>query len=216
MKLFILILQLVVVILHPSCNSRNADSVYPDNMSPSTLELPAKDYIEYVTDSQSSLILTKDISDFSYTVQFLPAELMVLRELKSDTLTKKKIQLKLNELNELQYFIFSIENNKSGKELLKYGLENEIEYQARLDYFSFRMQDDIKLIDGSDTLSCELFHFERTFDLSPRLVFNVAFKNLKTNNSKVFAFNDFIFKNGAINLKFDKSTFNNIPKIKTS
>lgn len=216
MKIFITISQLFFILFHLSCNLRSPDSVYPNNISTSKVALPVEGYIEYIKDTQNNLILTKTISDFSYTIQYLPSEYLALKELKSDSLTAKKIEQKLGELNELQYFVFSIQNNKSGKELLKYNLENEIEYQARLDYFSFRMQDDLKLIDGSDTLSCELFHFERTFDLSPRLVFNVAFKNPRSNGNKTFTFNDLIFKNGEINLKFDKTTFYNIPKIKTS
>jgi hypothetical protein len=207
------------VMLYAACSPKkdgHAVSMAENAMQSTSPELSSEGYMEFVKDNSHDLAQSKEIGDFVYTVRFLPAEYLVLRELGNDTINKQEFDKKTKEMNELQYFNFMIQNKAFNQELLRFQLTGENEYYSRIEYFSFKMQDDIKLVDGKDTLSCELFHFERTYDIAPYLTFNVAFKN--TNNKtggKTFSFDDMIFKNGKINITFDKTIFTNIPKIKT-
>jgi hypothetical protein len=179
-------------------------------------ELPVESYIEYIKTPVNSLSLIKKMDDFTFTAKYIPQEYMALRELGVDSLNPESFAKRVSELSELQYFTFSIQNKNYRNELLKYNLGNESEYYSRIEYFSFKMQEDIKLIDGNDTLMCELFHFERTYDIATYITFTMAFKNTKNFNDRIFTFNDLVFKNGQINITFDKSTFMSIPKIKLS
>ena len=52
------------------------------------------------------------------------------------------------------------------------------------------MQNDLKLVSGTDTVPCTLFHYVRNFDLAPYAEFVLAFKSSgeKTNADKELIF----------------------------
>lgn len=208
----------LALILFSGCGSGNerSDGSIAANQISERAEVSVTNYKAYISAQQADLKVSREIGDFIYTVTYVPIELMALREAGTETLTEKELGKLMQELGDLQYFTFSISNRKRQGELLKYALPSEGDYQERINYFSFKMQDDIVLIDGADTLACELFHFERTYDVAPYLSFTMAFRQPSGRASKTISFNDMIFKNGMIHLTFEKEVFDNLPKIKIS
>lgn len=191
------------------------DEELPISTSQSEVILNADDYLTYVTDPSNGLIKEKQLGDFTFRLQYLTGEMNALRELKGEPVTKESFNSKLEGLSDYQYYNFSICKKDFQNELLMYELTSEAQYASRVEYFSFQAQRDIKLVEGQDTLDCELFHFERSFSMNPNLTFSLGFKRNKNRYlTKQFCFNDKIFKNGNVNISISRRDLLNVPQLK--
>ena len=98
---------------------------------------------------------------------------------------------------------------------MKLGLEQKEDYYLRLKYYSFDIQNDLKLIDGQDTMKCVFSHFERTYGILPYIKIVTAFeKSKKQGGDKIFSYNDKTFNKGIVNLMVKDKALKNIPDIK--
>jgi hypothetical protein len=119
----------------------------------------------------------------------------------------------------MQYLTFRISTPNLKSELLKAGISSLEEYNQRILYCSFQMQNDLKLLDGRDTLNCELFHFERVYNLAPYATFSLGFPlgkmecNGKQINDKTLIYDDKMFGVGRINLTIKGKDIENIPHL---
>ncbi len=121
---------------------------------------------------------------------------------------------KLEELGDMEYFSFRIKSLTESKELLKVKLNNEGEYYGRIEYFSFAMQNDFKLLDKTDTLDCVLYHFERVYGLASYATFVLGFPKRTNNSDLKILFNDKVFNNGNIIMTIEQNTLEHLPKLK--
>ncbi len=98
--------------------------------------------------------------------------------------------------------------------MLKQGVGSEQEYSSRLQYFSDLAESDMRLVEGSDTLSCALFHFERNYGVAPYNKIVLAFPKIgEAIQTKTFVFNEQALGIGKINLKIKEEDINKIPKV---
>lgn len=134
----------------------------------------ARDYINWVENPDNGLLVTKKSGSLTYSLQFTPLEYRILKEHADDTLTESKLTAYTNEIKDMQYYTFRIEDEKGG-DLLKADATSKEDFSSRLQYFSSDMQKDLFLIEGNDTLSCLLFHFERSYGIDPRSTFVLGF-----------------------------------------
>jgi hypothetical protein len=182
---------------------------------PETGPLTPADYIEWCENEANGLKQTKEIGDFKFSAFMTPVDYLALKELKQDELPDaKKVAAGKKEYEGLTYFSFRIENTKQQDELLKINLSSDNEYYGRLEYFSFKMQQDFKLIAGNDTVACGLYHFERIYGLAPYATFVVGFPATSKNEDLKLWYHDNIFNNGIIILNFNKEIVNHLPKLK--
>lgn len=177
--------------------------------------LEAKDFVVYVENVNNGLRISKEIGDQKIEVQYKPLEYMSAKECIKTRSTVNKADLEdyRKKHAALQYFTlrYSMKNKTS---VLKYGLSNENEYFERQNYFSFGLENDIKLIEGKDTLSCALFVFERNYNLSPDVTFEIAFeKRSDLVSDKIVMINDKSLNIGNVNIKIAKSDLENMPKL---
>ncbi len=178
-------------------------------------QLEPKELLEFIEDDSNGFVQTKTIDEYTFKVMYQPIEYIVLKEIKDNILTKKIIEEKKKELDNLQYFLLEIEIPSEKGDLLKYNLTDNNEYYYRLKYFSFDMQNDIQLIENKDTLPCVLYHFERTYGLTSKCKITLAFENSpKTNTNKIFVLNENVLGVGIVKLQFDYKELLNIPELK--
>lgn len=179
----------------------------------SKVKLSPKEFLLWYENPENKMITEKTIGDFSYSCFYKEAGYLAIKEWSNDSL-KNDIKEKIKEYEGMQYFSYKIQSLSSQDELLKIGISSEDEYYSRIEYLSFKMQKDFKLIDGTDTLDCKLFHFERNYGLAPNASFTLAFeKGKRNNNSKSLIYEDKVFGNGTIYLTIKENDLNNIPKI---
>ena len=181
---------------------------------------------EEIEEAKANLTSEKKIDMFTFSAIYKPWDYIIAMENKGK-IGKAELEKKKEEINDLQYYTFKIKYNEDKIEMLMAGLSSKEEYYARIQYFSFAMQNDLKLIDGEDTLDCALFHFERTYGLASEATFSLGFPLTKQeqeqkrdnpevmNNSKTLIYDDKALGVGKVYVKIDQKKLNNIPEIKT-
>ena len=179
--------------------------------------LEPKAYVDWVQALGNGLKKDKRFEDITFSVQYKPLEYIVCMEERKIRIEDSLVLRKVNELSDMQYFDLKISLNEGGGELLKYQLSSPQQYSERVNYFAFGLQKDIVLVEGTDTLPCALYHFERAYDVTPSSTFLLGFslgKN-KSPESKTLILYDRTFNKGTIKMAFDKHDLQKIPKLKT-
>lgn len=186
--------------------------------SPSKLT-PAK-YSKWVKDMDHGLFLTRINGDYKLSLQFRPIDYVVSNEIVNSRKTFSEFNKIKKELSGMYYFTFRIESADKGTRVLDIGNTSEADINSKLDYFSFNMQNDLKLVSGNDTLSCGLYNFERNYELAPYLDFSLAFPcDIKDGNHErdlQFIYDGEALGIGIIKFGYDKKLLNSIPQLSTA
>lgn len=153
-----------------------------------------------VEDRENGYVREKKIENFTYTAYQKPTEYLLAKA----RIEKGNDSLSANDFEDLQYFDLRIRVEDFNQEFMKYDLSDAGQYKDRVNYCAFNMQNDLKLVEGKDTLRCVLFHFERTFNTVPYGHFLLAFEkgSIKTNTIKTLIFRDGLFNNGILKFSF--------------
>jgi hypothetical protein len=187
------------------------------------LKLSIDKYTEWYEQEDHGLLVTKKIGAYNYAAAYKPYEYEVIRGNSNRDSVNRDLKLTPG----LQYFTFRISKENYNDELLKADISDVAEYGRRIEYFSFHVQNDIKLYDGNDTLDCAMVHYERTYGVAPFLTLVVSFplterekdayrqKKYPAYNTKTISFDDVVFGNGKINLTIDAESLNEMPAIET-
>ena len=171
---------------------------------------------EWVNDNSNGLKIEKEIDEYRFSTFYKPLDYIVATDLNKKEITKDELIAKKGEIEDLQYFTFRIGLKTNEGDLLKHNLREANEYYARVEHFSFAMQNDIVLFEGQDTLKCVLYHFERTYGTAPFLNFNLAFEKTQNKEDKTLIINDQVLGIGRVKLTIPKENILRIPKLKTS
>lgn len=177
--------------------------------------LPLEQFVKWVADKENKLVRDKIISDINYQLAYLPCEYMAYTELKNENFTEEKFEEVKRNYEGMTYFKFRMEVNNGSGEVLKYNLSSGQQYNERINYMSFKMQKDIFLVQGRDTLLPGLFHYERIFELAPYATVMMAFDNEKFNPADEFTivYNDHLFNKGYIKFNYKPKQLIDLPKI---
>lgn len=197
MKSSLLILFFLIVFFS-SCSEKNLETA---------------DFVTWVEDEGNGLSVTKKFDNINYRLLYKPIDYIVAKELINNAIKKNEIESRKKELGNMNYFTLRIES-KTSEELMRVNIKSEDEYYHRLEYFMGYMQDDIYLVDGTDTISPSLFHFERNYGLAPFNDFVLGFnKSKKDVQDLYFIFNDQVLGTGKISIKVNKENISDIPNI---
>ncbi|MBO9702038.1 MAG: hypothetical protein J7604_17655 [Sporocytophaga sp.] len=186
------------------------------SLTGSNKTLKAGEYIQWIEDKNNGLIDSRDFDDLNYYVQYKPIDYVTLKTLGPDGLNKKIFSETKKEYEGMQYFTLTLSNRSSQEDLLRYDVTGSEEYQHRVSYFAFDAQNDIKLIQGTDTLYCKLYHFERTYNIGPFVSLLMGFDMPSKKNQssdKILTFHDRAFGNGIIKLKIKSENVEKIPDL---
>lgn len=176
--------------------------------------LGKKEYYEWISKPSNGLVKEFENNFFKLSVQYKPVEYMVATENKREKLTNEQFQEAIDLKNELQYFNIKIES-KTGEEVLKTNIQSEEDYYLRTNYFLGDFENDLLLIEGKDTLSPVLYHFERTYGALPFNTISIAFKNISNNKyDKEFLLLDRALGFDLQQFFFLEKDINNIPGLK--
>lgn len=159
--------------------------------------------VSFIDDNVNGFVKSKKLGEITYMSVLKPTDYLLAKKRISDS----NPSYKKSDFEDLQYFDLRINIENIKTEFIKYNLPSVESYQQRVNYCAFNMQEDIKLIDGSDTLNCVLFHFERAFDVTSYGHFILGFENKKKKfiEAKTLCFNDKLFNNGIIKFTYAPS-----------
>jgi hypothetical protein len=171
--------------------------------------------VGWCADPENRLTKTKSISDMEFRLNYLPAEAMAFLELRTEHYDPEKFRRTTGNYSEMSYFNFRMEAIGWSGELLKYKLQTPSQYDERVKYLSFDMQNDLCLVQGQDTLLPGLFQFERIFEAAPYASVMFAFDNKKFDKYKGFTlvYYDRLFEKGFVKFNYKDKQLINLPTI---
>jgi hypothetical protein len=175
--------------------------------------LSVEEYISYIKNPENGLNVNKEFNEFEFELIYKPVEFIAINEQRKLIIDTAWYQQRIKELQDLQYYTLKIAS-LSGSDMMKTGINTAQEYANRLHYFSDIAQYDIRLIDGKDTLTCALFHFERNYGVAPYNNIVLGFiKKKGKQKTKTLSFDEQVLGVGKVNLKIEENYINNIPQI---
>lgn len=179
-------------------------------------ELVPSDYVAWVNDEANGLLKKKTINPLEVELLYKPVPYIIANEKRSNEIAKADYDSRAKELEGMQYFTLKLGIVGEQQDVTNYGVEDAAQQQERLNYLSFAMQKDIKLIEGGDTLACQLYHFERSYDIASYRTFVLAFEQKEENKAqdKTLVLDLPYFKTGPIKLNYKTSELEAIPTIK--
>lgn len=175
-------------------------------------------YAQWVENEENGLKVQRKTGNFEFELQYKPADYMVLMEQKKKV-TARSLEQRKRELGAMQHYTLKIKALDQTRDILRSGITDERQYYERLEYFMSYMQDDISLVEGTDTLPCLLFHFERNYGLAPYSSMVLAFESDTIKKQQVpdrtFVYNDPVLGTGVVELSIKGRSIANCPALKT-
>lgn len=167
-----------------------------------------RELVAYVNNAENGYLREKEIDNIKFSALYKPLDYIVACE-------NMKSHAAALQVEDLQYVDFRITVEDFEMEFLKYDLDSPRQYSERVDYCAFKMQKDLKLIDGKDTLPCLLFNFERAYDVVPYGHFQAAFpaSHSQVLSNKTLLFQDRLFGKGLVKLTFKPNDLIKVPKL---
>jgi len=180
-------------------------------------DLAPEHFQQWVKEPEHGLLQTKKIDNVEYSLLCKPVDYIISKEAGNGKVSASEYARKIEELSDLIYFDLRIKIDHCNGEFLKYGVSSSEEYQDRVAYSAFAMQQDIRLVSGGDSIPCSLFHFERAFDVVPYGNFLMGFSaDPATLKDLTFVFHDNLLQKGIIKFSVDPRLLTHLPKLKTS
>ena len=183
-----------------------------------TVKLTPESYIEWMSDPENQIASAGTYGDITYEFIYRPAELIALQRAEGDSSFRKNYEVEKVALSGYQYYVLTA-RTPSGENIISYKSSSAQEKQTRSDYYSFAMQKDIKLVDGTDTLKCIMFHHENAYGVLPYTNFLLGFPLLdntstnKNHQQKVLVFSDRVMGVQSASLTLREEDFDRIPQL---
>ncbi len=208
MKNTIYILLLLILTFASACNT-------------TPKKLSAGEYVQWIENPKNQLKKAKEIGEYAYTVFYKPAEYISLREAvnKGEQENIQAISKRAEEIKNFYQFNFDITSADGTTSVLRQNIASEAEFGARINYFVSHAQQDFKLVQGADTIPCISYHFERTYNITPKNTILLGFekpkKEAKDNSQESIQliFTNRLFNSGDIKFQFSEKTLNTIPRL---
>ena len=137
--------------------------------------LGKSDYIDWVQDYENNLRAYKKVGEYFFDLQYQPPEYLQLIRQHYNEGAEKPISPTVAD--DLQYYKLEIGISDVATDFINYGIESIADKQKKTYYLSYTFQNDIYLKQAGESLSCVLFHFERSVDLKSSRTFVLAFEN---------------------------------------
>ena len=181
--------------------------------------LNKEDYVEWFADNDE-LIKEKRSKYVELGVRYLPPGYLMLKDIENEGgyFTHAEQDSIEKQYSEALYFEIEVSAiNPLASNLLQFGLKDYEEYKTRINYLNFHIDDFVKLTMDGREFSPILAHMESFSELSSRLIFRVAFAQVKarelTKNEIRLTFEDPCWRSGTNHFSFSLEHLNNLPKL---
>lgn len=169
------------------------------NQFPDTLE--GAELSEWYNHPKNGYVVVHEINGIVYKLKRVPLDLKILKNNKSAVLSSESYEAYAQQLGGMDYYELQI-NSTKGADVLKNGVPTDNEYLRRVDYLSFKAKNDFALKQGDKEVSCQLYHFERSYGLGKHVTINLAFPKAEA-SEYVLIFKDNVFGAGYLKFRFE-------------
>ena len=181
--------------------------------------LPAE-YVKYVENPDNGLNLKQKVNGVIYTIQYEPTDYCVMLEERSFSVPEETFETERKRFKGLEHYIFRI--NKIGMDSLVAKLGDTAKYKKGVtEYLDFRIQKDIRLVKGSDTVTCSICQRDANTGISEYYTFSLGFYSKQdevpvqeANADRTFLYNNKMLQTGNIMLRMRGKDIDHIPGLK--
>jgi hypothetical protein len=160
-----------------------------------------EDYKSWLKSDESRHFASKELGGLRFSALLEPP---LYSYLKAEGINAKKNFDDSPYLNQIR-IEFELTALQGNGELTKYDVSGQDDYNERVNYYSFKVQNDVFLVLDNDTVPCGMAVWEREFNSAPRIKHQLLFtkpEGKKSFNDIQMVFYDRIFDNGIVKLKF--------------
>ncbi|MDR1678409.1 MAG: hypothetical protein LBR81_01365 [Prevotellaceae bacterium] len=176
-------------------------------------ELSPVDYAAWIQNEEAGLKLRSQHGAYKYELQYQPPAYLVVVQERTEQIEEKLLREEINKRGDLQYFSFKM-STIDGKGILS---NKDIAIDNRDSYLLSGLQQDIKLVEGTDTLNCVMLHFESSNNLIPYDNCVLAFEKSKHRSEDlIFLYNTHKYDQAWVRIIIERKNINRIPKLKTN
>jgi len=173
------------------------------------------EYVQYVSNPDNGLVLSKSINGVDFKVTYWPSVLVAWLDAENDTvLTHEQWKSLVNHYH--QYLYFKVEISGKGQEILNHVVHDKNKYSQLVNNLMFGMNDRIRLIiPAVDTLELVDVHSPRFYGVAPASQLTCIFKNERKETSSLYLeIDDPGLYTGDIRFEFLRRDIKKLPKLK--
>ena len=169
---------------------------------PASQSLPAAEYAAWVNNPENGLKQGASTGSIQLTALYKPLDFIVLQEADVAVLSNQEaLNTRKQALSELQYYEVQVASH--------------IGTDATFQQFLGTLQEQISLLDGSDSLACVLYHHEPSMGVKPHETLLLGFFRTNSKNDKTLLIDLSQLGQGVTALHFEASALANLPKLST-
>lgn len=178
-------------------------------------ELEGKEYLDYLRSESSGMHMTREMGNYRFEVQYKTVPYQVMNEQQSHDISEAQLAERAASLTPWYHFNVRI-GTLEGLGLMESGEANEPVNNQFLYHFVGAAQQDFVLLQGTDTVPCELYHFERNYNLAKHNDIVLAFRKTSTTHEDLtLIYNDQILGTGPLYFHISASDLSDLPTLKT-
>lgn len=188
---------LLFIFVYISCN--------PNALSPD-------DFLRWMAEHRAELTDSQQQDYITSTLTYLPSDWLAVNEISNQY--PQQIAAAQKEYEGLELYRLRVAATSGQGDVLQLQAASTDEYYHRVEYFSFGLQNDLRLLVGPDTLPCRLFHFERNYGAAPYMDFMLGFDQKEGNNfDRTLIYDDRVYSGSTIQLTIPFKNINSIPNL---
>jgi hypothetical protein len=176
------------------------------------------EYVKYVEQPGKGLHIQKQFNGVEYSLQYEPTEYCVMLEKHSLSVPRDVFKEEYKRFKGLEHYTLRID--RAGMDSLVNKLGDTSKYKKSItEYFDFKIQKDIKLVKGQDTIPCSICQCDANTGNSRYYAFSLGFysKNNREESSaddRVIEFENKNLHTGKVNLVVSGNDIMDIPALK--
>jgi hypothetical protein len=175
-----------------------------------------QDYVRYVENPKNGLKVNQEVNGVDYSLQFEPVEYCVMLEKRSFSIPLEVFKEEYNRFKGLEHYTFRI--NRTSMDSLVNGLGDTSKYKKSVkEYFDFRIQKDIKMVMGQDTVPCSICQPDANTGISQYYTFSLGFStkdDSKSQADRIFVYENKILHTNKVTLCVKGKDITSIPVLK--
>lgn len=166
-----------------------------------------KDYLVWYESDANPMIKKQIVGNIEYTCTYMCQDYFKARELASGNQVNEK------QSDESEYYKINIKIRDT-EDPLSYKISNKSEIYERINYLVSDVKDAVLLITSTDTLSCQMHHYERVYHVGNTISVVFIFDKTHEKKEHTIAYNDKLFGNDIVSFIFKQEEINSLPKLK--
>lgn len=172
-------------------------------------DLAPAELIKWIENKENGLIKEETIDGAKYTISLHPSQYM-----KARAIIEKDSFMLANYKDHNYSVVVKMEPSDNQTQFLILGAIDKSEPFGRINYYLNGIQNDIKVLNGEDTLAVENLVYERLYNVSPAqlILFGFDVKNIAKPIKIII--DDRAIGTGKMQFEFNEKTLQSIPQIK--